>query len=163
MSKYKRLSHSIWLCTYHIVFCPKYRFKVLEGKAEVVVRNELYRLCSQKDQVQIEEINIQADHVHMILSLPPKYAVSDIMGFLKGKSAVKLFQRQKEIQKKYWGKHIWSKGYCVSTVGLNEEQIRMYVKWQQERDQRGYSTLTNTKLKAFQAEVIPPLLVVVVN
>jgi putative transposase len=110
---------------------------VLEGKAEVTVRNELYRLCSQKDQIQIEEINIQPDHVHMIISLPPKYAVSEIMGFLKGKTAIKLFQVQKQLSKQYWGRHIWSRGYCVSTVGLNEEQIRKYVKWQQERDQLG--------------------------
>lgn len=135
--KYKRLSHSVWLCTYHIVFCPKFRYKVLNGRAEVVVRNELYRLCGQKDQVQVEEINIQSDHVHMILSLPPKYAVSDIMGFLKGKLAIKLFQTQKQLTKQYWGKHLWSRGYCVSTVGLNEEQVRKYVKWQQEREQLG--------------------------
>jgi len=110
---------------------------VLEGKAEVIARNELYRLCSMKDMIQIEEINIQSDHVHMIISLPPKYSVSDIMGYLKGKTAVKLLQTQKQLSKQYWGRHIWSRGYCVSTVGLNEEQIRKYVKWQQERDQRG--------------------------
>jgi putative transposase len=110
---------------------------VLEGKAEATVRNELYRLCAQKDMVQIEEINIQSDHVHMILSLPPKYAVSEIMGFLKGKTALKLFETQKHLGKQYWGRHIWSRGYCVSTIGLNEEQIRKYVKWQQAREQRG--------------------------
>lgn len=135
--KYKLLSHSIWLCTYHIVFCPKYRFKLLDGKTEVIVRNELYRLCGQKDQVYIEEINIQVDHVHMILSLPPKYAVSDIMGYLKGKTAIKLLNTVPGLRKRYWGSHLWSRGYCVSTVGLNEEQIRKYVKWQQEREQRG--------------------------
>ena len=69
---YQRLSHSVWLCKYHIVFCPKYRYKILEGKAEVLVRNELYKLANQKDQIQIEEINIQPDHVHIIISLPPK-------------------------------------------------------------------------------------------
>ncbi|PJC56307.1 IS200/IS605 family transposase, partial [Candidatus Kaiserbacteria bacterium CG_4_9_14_0_2_um_filter_41_32] len=90
--KYKRLSHSVWLCTYHIVFCPKYRYKVLQGKAEVLVRNQLYRLSAQKDHVLIEEVNIQSDHVHLIISIPPKYAVSEIMGFLKGKIAIKLFQ-----------------------------------------------------------------------
>ena len=100
-SQYKRLSHSVWLCTYHIVFCPKYRYKILEGKAEVFVRNSLYRLCGQKDQVTVEEVNIQSDHVHLILSIPPKYAVSEIMGFLKGKIAIKLFQTQKELTKQY--------------------------------------------------------------
>ena len=135
--RYKRLAHSIWLCTYHIVFCPKYRYKVLEGKAEVLVRNHLYKLCGQKDQVTIEEINIQSDHVHLILSIPPKFSVSDTMGWLKGKTAIKLFQEQRDLAKQYWGRHIWARGYCVSTVGLNEEQIRKYVKWQQEREQKG--------------------------
>ena len=136
-TKYKRLSHSVWLCTYHIVFCHKYRYKVLQGKAEVLVRNQLYRLSAQKDHVLIEEVNIQSDHVHLIISIPPKYAVSEIMGFLKGKIAIKLFQEQRELTKTYWGKHLWSRGYCVSTVGLNEEQIKKYVKWQQEREGKG--------------------------
>lgn len=136
-NQYRRLSHSIWLCTYHIVFCPKFRFKILEGRTEVIVRNELYRLCGQKDQIFVEEINVQVDHVHMILSLPPKYAVSDIMGFLKGKTAIKLFNTVPNLRKQYWGSHIWSRGYCVSTIGLNEDYIRKYVKWQQERDQLG--------------------------
>jgi putative transposase len=137
MAQYKRLSHSVWLCTYHIVFCPKYRYKILQGKTEVFVRNELYKLCSHKDQVTIEEINIQPDHVHLMLSIPPKYAVSAIMGYLKGKVAIRLFQHQRELTQRYWGRHIWSRGYCVSSVGLNEDQIRKYIQWQQKRDPRG--------------------------
>ena len=137
MNKYKRLSHSVWLCTYHIVFCPKYRYQILEGKGEVFVRNTLYRLCCQKDQVTIEAINIQSDHVHLILSIPPKYSVSEIMGYLKGKTAIRLFESQKELSRRYWGKHMWARGYCVSTVGLNEEQITKYVKWQQQKEQQG--------------------------
>ncbi|MCA9356777.1 IS200/IS605 family transposase [Candidatus Nomurabacteria bacterium] len=136
-TQYKKLSHTVWLCTYHIVFCPKYRYKILEGKAEVLVRNYFYQLCGRKDQVTIEEINIQPDHVHMIISIPPKYSISDMMGYLKGKTALKLFQEQKTMTKRYWGRHLWSRGYCVSSVGLNEEQIRKYVKWQQERDSKG--------------------------
>ncbi len=134
---YKRLSHSIWLCTYHIVFCPKYRYEVLAGQAEVLVRNELYRLCGQKDQIEIVEVNIQSDHVHLIVSIPPKYSVSSVMGWLKGKIAIKLFQHQKQLSKRYWGRHIWARGYCVSTVGLDEDKIKKYVKWQQEREQLG--------------------------
>ncbi len=136
-TQYKRLSHSVWLCKYHIIFCPKYRYKILEGKAEVFVRNNLYRLCGQKDQLTIEEVNIQADHIHLIISIPPKYAVSEIMGFLKGKLALKLFQEQKELSRQYWGRHLWARGYCVSTIGLDEEKIRKYVKWKQEREQKG--------------------------
>ena len=135
--QYKRLSHSIWLCSYHIVFCPKYRYGILEGRAETLVRNELYKLCGQKDHVEIEELNIQKDHVHMILSIPPKYSISEVMGFLKGKIAVKLFLEQKELTRQYWGRHLWARGYCVSSIGLNEEQIKKYVKWQQEREQKG--------------------------
>ena len=134
---YQKLSHSVWLCKYHIVFCPKYRYKLLEGKAEVIVRNELYKLCGQKDKVQIEEINIQSDHLHLIISIPPKYSVSEIMGRLKGKTAIKLFQKQKNLSRQYWGRHIWARGYCVSTIGLDEKQIRKYVKWSQEREQQG--------------------------
>lgn len=137
MSNFKRLSHSVWYCTYHIVICSKYRYRVLEGKTEVFVRNQLYQLASQKDKVVIEEINIQVDHVHLIISVPPKYSVSNMMGYLKGKLAIKLFNHQKELTRRYWGKHFWSRGYCVSTVGLNETQIKKYVKWQQERDQKG--------------------------
>ena len=137
MSKYKRLSHSVWLCTYHIVFCPKYRYTVLEGKTEVFVRNQLYRLCGQKDQVTIDEINIQPDHVHLIISIPPKYSISEMMGYLKGKVAIRLFEHQKELSRRYWGKHFWTRGYCVSTVGLDEQQIKKYVKWQQAREQLG--------------------------
>ena len=103
----------------------------------VLVRNELYKLCGQKDQIKVEEVNLQSDHVHLILSIPPKYSVSEIMGWLKGKLAIKLFQEQHSLSKTYWGRHLWARGYCVSTVGLNEEQIRKYVKWSQERDQRG--------------------------
>lgn len=136
-TEYKKLSHTIWLCKYHIVFCPKYRYKVLEGREEVVVRNELYRLCGQKDQVVIEEINIQPDHVHLILSIPPKYSISEVMGYLKGKIAIKLLNHQKQLKQRYWGGHIWSRGYCVSTVGLNEDKIRKYVKWQQGKKQQG--------------------------
>jgi putative transposase len=109
----------------------------LEGRAEILVRNHLYNLCGQRDQVTIDEINIQSDHVHMILSIPPKYSISEIMGFLKGKTAIKLFQEQRALTRQYWGHHIWARGYCVSSVGLNEEQIRKYVKWQQERQHKG--------------------------
>ncbi len=136
-SQYKRLPHSVWLCTYHIVFCTKYRYQMLEGKVEVFVRNQMYQLCGQKDQVTIEEINIQTDHIHMILSIPPKYKVSDIMGFLKGKIALALFREQRDLTKRYWGRHFWARGYCVSTVGLDEEKVKKYVKWKQERESKG--------------------------
>ena len=82
------------------------------------------------------ELNVQKDHIHLVMSLPPKYSVSAVMGFLKGKLSLKLFQRFERLGKKYWGRHLWARGYCVSTVGLNEEHIRKYVKWQEEQEKR---------------------------
>lgn len=90
-----------------------------------------------KDQIDIEEINIQSNHVHMILSVPPKYSISQVMGWLKGKVVIKLFQEQKELSSKYWGRHIWARGYFVPTVGLDEEKMRKYVRWAQEKNQKG--------------------------
>lgn len=136
-TNYKKLSHTIWNCMYHIVFCPKYRYEVLSGKTEVFVRNKIYKLVGAKDEVVVEEINIQPDHIHLILSVPPKYSISEMMGYLKGKLARSLFAEQRALTKMYWGKHLWSRGYCVSTVGLNELQIKKYVKWQQSKEQKG--------------------------
>ena len=80
------------------------------------------------------EGNVQTDHIHLVLSFPPKYSVSDVVGFVKGKSAIKIFDRHAELKKRYWGRHFWAKGYCVSTVGLDEKQIRKYVRWQLNKD-----------------------------
>ena len=96
---------------------------------------QTYRLCNQKDGVEVLEINVQPDHVHVVLVIPPKYAVSEMIGFLKGKLALRLFDRFPTLRKRYWGQHVWSRGYCVSTVGLDEERIRKYVKWQHKKEQ----------------------------
>ena len=132
--KFERLSHSIYECKYHIVFCPKYRYRILKNDVEEYTRQEVYRLCQQKDKVEVLELNVQPDHVHVVMSIAPKYAVSDIMGYLKGKLAMRLFQRYEKLGRRYWGRHLWSRGYCVSTVGLDEEKIRKYVKWQEKRE-----------------------------
>ena len=84
--------------------------------------------------MEVLEANVQPDHVHMVLSIPPKYSVSSLMGYLKGKLALRLFQRYEKLGKRYWGRHIWSRGYCVSTVGLDEEKIRLYVRWQEQKE-----------------------------
>jgi putative transposase len=84
--------------------------------------------------LDIVEGNVQIDHVHIVLWIPPKFAVSTVVGFLKGKSSIKLFDRHTELKRRYWGRHFWARGYCVSTVGLNEEQIRRYVRWQLKKD-----------------------------
>ena len=133
MSDFKRLAHAIWECKYHLVWCPKYRFRVLEGELAKTVREIIKQLCEWK-KVEILEGNVQVEHIHMVLSFPPKYSVSEVVGFLKSKSAIKVFDLHLEFKKRYWGRHFWSKGYCVSTVGLDEEQIRKYVRWQLKQD-----------------------------
>ena len=133
--QFKKLAHSIYECKYHIVFCPKYRYKILQAEVREYVEEQIYRLCRQKGEIEVLEVNVQADHVHIVLSIAPKYAVSEVMGYLKGKLALRLFDRFPELRRRYWGQHVWSRGYCVSTVGLDEERIRKYVKWQNKKDQ----------------------------
>ena len=135
MRRLKRLAHSVWECKYHVVWCPKYRFKILEGAMAESVREILAQLCHWKN-LEILELNVQPDHVHLVLEVPPKYAVSDVIGFLKGKSAIKIFDRHLALKKRYWGRHFWAKGYCVSTVGLDETAVRKYVKWQMNKEKR---------------------------
>jgi putative transposase len=88
------------------------------------VRQQIYQLCRQKDDVKVLELQVQPDHVHLVLSIVPKYAVSNLMGYLNGKLATRLFARYERLRRRYWGRHFWSRGYCVSTIGLDEEQIR---------------------------------------
>jgi putative transposase len=133
--QFKKLAHTVYECKYHVVFCPKYRYKIMQDEVREYVRQQIYRLSSQKDEVEVLEVNVQEDHVHVVISIPPKYAVSQMMGYLKGKLALRLFDRYPELRRRYWGQHVWSRGYCVSTVGLDEEHIRKYVKWQNKKDQ----------------------------
>ena len=135
MSKrFRKLSHSLYECKYHIVFCPKYRFRVLEGEIGKYVERQIYILSEQKDSVEIVELNVRKDHVYVVMWAPPKYSISDIPGFSKGKIAMNVFKQFKAIGKQYWGRHLWSRGYCVSTVGIDEEMIRQYVKWQEQQE-----------------------------
>ena len=134
--KFNKLTHSLYECKYHIVFCPKYRYRILKDEVAESVRQQLYSLCRQKDNVQVLELNIQPDHVQLVVSIPPKYAVSDFMGYLKGKLAIRLFQQYEKLGKRYWGQHLWSRGYCVSTIGLDEDRIRKYVQWQEQREKK---------------------------
>ena len=133
MRRLQKLAHTVWECKYHVVWCPKYRFRILNGELGKSLRAIIRQLCEWK-QVEILAGNVQIDHIHLVISFPPKYSVAEVMGFLKGKSAIKLFDRHMDLKKRYWGRHFWAKGYCVSTVGLNEEQIKKYVIWQMNRD-----------------------------
>ena len=132
--EFKKLSHTLYQCKYQIVFCPKYRYRILTGDVGAYVRQEIYHLCSQKDGIEVLEANVQADHVHLVLSIPPKYGVSQLMGFLKGKLALRVLSHFPTLRKRYWGNHLWSRGYCVSTVGLDEAKIRKYVQWQEVQE-----------------------------
>ena len=137
--QFKKLSHSLYECKYHIVFCPKYRFRVLKDEIAEYVRQNIYKLCQQKEGIEVLELNIQPDHVHLVVSLPPKYAVSEFMGFLKGKLAMRLLLQYEQLSRRFWGRHLWARGYCVSTIGLDEEKIRLYVKWQEKQDKQAES------------------------
>lgn len=119
-----------------MVFCPKYRYRIFTGEIREYAKQQLYVLCRQKELVEVLELNIQQDNIHLVLSIPPKYAVSEIMGYLKGKLSLRLFQRYERAEKRYWGRHLWSRGYCVSTVGLTEELIRRYVRHQEKMDKQ---------------------------
>ena len=135
MSKrFRKLSHTIYECKYHVVFCPKYRYRILKDDIAEYTRQQIYRLCRQKDKVEVLELNVQVDHVHLVVSIPPKYAVSGFVGYLKGRLALRLFQRYERLGKRYWGRHLWSRGYCVSSVGIDEDQIRKYVRWQEGQE-----------------------------
>jgi putative transposase len=132
--QFKKLSHSIYECKYHIVFCPKYRYRILKDEIAEYTRQQIYQLCQQKELVEVLELNVQPDHVHLVVSIPPKYAISSFMGYLKGKLAMRLFNQYEQLGRRYWGRHFWSKGYCVSTIGLDEDKVRKYVKWQEQQE-----------------------------
>jgi len=136
MSRFKKLSHTIYECKYHVVICPKYRHRIFKGEIGEYARQEIYVLCKQKELLEVLELSIQEDHIHLVMSMPPKYAFSEIMGYVKGKLSLRLFQRYERVGKRYWGRHLWSRGYCVSTVGLTEGLIRRYVKHQEKMDKQ---------------------------
>ena len=136
MGKFRQLSHVYYKCKYHVVFVPKYRFRVLTGTIKIQVEQDLLSISQWKD-VEVLEQNVQADHVHMVCSIPPKISVSDFMGLLKGKLAMRIFQSYPNLkQQPYWGNHFWAKGYFISTVGLDEEMIRRYVRYQENEERK---------------------------
>ena len=139
VKQFKRLAHAVWQCKYHVVWCPKYRYQILRGELGKTVRDIIRQLCEWK-KIEILEGNIQIDHIHLVLEIPPKYSISEAVGFLKGKSAIKLFDFHLELKRRYWGRHFWAKGYCVSTVGLDEVQIRNYVRYQIHKDKQAEQT-----------------------
>ena len=134
MSRFKKLSHSIWYCTYHIVWTPKYRYRILNGKIKELIEQSIHQFTEEQGG-EIEELNIQNDHVHLLVRIPPKLSVSNFVGKIKGNSAIRVFQKYKDLKQQiYWGNHFWSRGYCVDTVGLDEEMIKKYVKYQEQKE-----------------------------
>lgn len=135
-SKYKKQSHVVYKCDYYIVWTPKYRYRVLFGEVKQLVEQDIRMLCEWKGS-EIIEMNVQKEHVHIVVSIPPKLSVSTLMGTLKGKLAIKLFKTYPKLkQKPYWGNHFWSRGYFVNTIGMDEDMIRRYVKYQEEEDKK---------------------------
>ena len=132
-NKHNSLSRTKWLCKYHIVFTPKYRRKIEFNQYKRDIVNIIQRLCKYKG-IEIIEGHIMPDHIHLLLSIPPKYSVSSIMGYLKGKSSLMIFDMHANLKYKYGNRKFWAEGYYVSTVGLNESTIRKYIREQESHD-----------------------------
>ncbi len=128
------LSHTSWNCKYHLVFAPKFRRQAIYGKLKQDVGKILRELCERKD-VQIIEAECCKDHVHMLVQIPPKYSVAEIMGYLKGKSSLIIFDRHANLKYKYGNRHFWCRGYYVDTVGKNAKKIKEYIQSQLQEDQ----------------------------
>ena len=135
MRQVNSLNHTRWECKYHIVFIPKYRRKVLFGRIRRELGEVFHRLARQKESV-IEEGHLMPDHVHLMISIPPKYAVSHVVGFIKGKSAIHIARQFSGRQRNYVGEHFWARGYFASTVGRDEQVIRQYIRHQEAEDRR---------------------------
>jgi len=134
VSRFRKLSHTLWHCQYHIVWVPKYRYLVMTGKIGEAVGHGVRAVCGYKG-CEVVELNVRPDHVHLIVLAPPKVAISDMMGRVKGQTATRLFKQFPELRrKKYWGNHFWAQGYCVDTVGVDAEMIRKYVKYQEKKE-----------------------------
>ena len=135
MDTFASLNHSVWECKYHVVFLPKCRRRTLYGELRKYL-GELFRQLAQQKESRIDEGHLLPDHVHMLIAIPPKYAVSQVIGFMKGKSAIHLARVYGERKRNFVGQHFWARGYFVSTVGRDETVIREYIRKQEQEDAR---------------------------
>jgi len=136
MSRFRKLSQTIWHCQYHIIWTPKYRYSVLSGEMARDV-DSCIRGFSDRLGCEISELNVQADHVHLLVMVPPKVSISDYLGTIKGRTAIRILNKYKYLRRRpYWGNHFWSRGYCVDTVGLDAEMIQKYVKYQRVKERK---------------------------
>ena len=135
MDTVESLNHSVWDCKYHVVFIPKCRRKTLYGDLRKYL-GEVFRRLAQQKESRIEEGHLLSDHLHMLIAIPPKYAVAQVVGFIKGKSAIHLARVYGERKRNFVGQHFWARGYFVSTVGRDEHVIREYIRKQEQEDAR---------------------------
>jgi len=134
MSRFTKASHVLWHCQYHLVWVPKYRYRVLTGEVGQEVHNCLQVFAGQLG-CEIVESSIQPDHIHLVTKIPPRVSISEFMGVVKGRTAIRIFKQFPYLKMKpYWGNHFWARGYCVDTVGLDAEMIRKYVKYQEKQE-----------------------------
>ena len=147
------LAHTKWNCKYHIVFAPKYRRQVIYGKIKQDIGQILRKLCEYKG-VEIIEAEACLDHIHMLVSIPPKYSASQIMGYLKGKSSLQIFDRHANLKYKYGNRQFWCKGYYVDTVGRNKKAIQQYIKNQLQEDIAGDQISLQEYIDPFTGEQI---------
>jgi REP-associated tyrosine transposase len=135
MNEFQSLSHTKWECKYHVVFLPKYRRKVLYGQIRQDL-GEVFRELARQKESRIDEGHLQPDHVHLLVSIPPKYAVAQVVGYLKGKRAIYIARTYGGRLRNFLGEHFWARGYFVTTVGHDEEAVRQYIRAQEEHERR---------------------------
>jgi putative transposase len=135
MDDYESLSHSVWDCKYHVVFIPKYRKKTLYGELRRRL-GDVFRTLAKQKECQVVEGHLMPDHVQMLISIPPKYSVAQVIGYIKGKSAIHVARTFFDHKRNFVGQHFWARGYFVSTVGRDEETIREYIRNQEVEDKR---------------------------
>ena len=147
------LAHTKWECKYHLVFAPKYRRQIIYGKLKVEVGKILRDLCERKG-IEIIQAECCVDHIHMLVKIPPKYSVSEIMGYLKGKSSLIIFDRHANLKYKYGNRHFWCRGYYVDTVGKNAKKIQEYIKNQLEEDKLADQLTMKEYIDAFTGKSV---------
>ena len=135
MREWQSLAHVKWECKYHVVIVPKYRRKTLFGHVRTRV-GKLFQQLGRQKEIGLVEGHVMPDDVHMVLSIPPKFSVATVVGYLRGKTAIRIHREELNVKQGFTGKHFWSRGYCVSTVGLDEQMVRAYVRSQEELDRQ---------------------------
>jgi putative transposase len=146
------LAHTKWNCKYHIVFAPKYRRQVIYGKIKADIGKMLRKLCEYK-QIEILEAEACKDHIHMLISVPPKYSISQIMGYLKGKSSLMIFEKYANLKYKYGNRHFWCRGFYVDTVGRNKKAIAEYIRNQLHEDHEAEQLSIKEYIDPFTGEL----------